>query len=178
MERPTRLFINPKSVSHYLMCIICDDIFDDPARLPCGHTFCRSCIEAWTTKTKQCPVCRTRFTINKISRDLVAANIVGELEVMCRHRGCQWRGELNNLEGHEAQCKFHPDQVESWLVDSLPSKAYNDEDGVSMSGSSLISSLYEKLGASALSVVKERTIVKAKLSPKVLFMEDLSDQEP
>jgi hypothetical protein len=46
-----------------------------------------------------------------------------------------------------------------------------------MSGGSLISSLYEKLGEAALSVVKGRTIVKAKLCPKVLFKEDSSDQK-
>lgn len=81
------------------------------------------------------------------------------------------------VEGHEAACKFHPNKVESWLLDSLPSKAYNDEEGVSQSGSELMSSLYAKYGASALRAVRSETSAKVKVQPKVLFFEDLSDQE-
>lgn len=178
MEKPRRLFTNPKAISRHLMCNICNEVYDDPTRLPCGHTFCRDCIEAWLKRNKQCPNCRKKLTVKKLSRDMVAANIIGELEVMCKHRGCMWQGDLQDMEIHENSCKFHPSKVESWLIESLPSKEYNDEDGVSQSGSGLLSSLYEKYGASALKAVKTETLAdKQLIRPKVLFFDDLSDEE-
>jgi hypothetical protein len=176
MVKDSRLFTNPKNISRYLNCIICEEVFNDPARLPCGHTFCRECIDTWTKQTRQCPVCRAKFTVSKLSRDMVAANIIEELEVMCKHRGCQWRGELGNVEVHEHGCKFHPDKVESWLIESLPCKTYDDEEGVSISGGTLISSLYERFG-SALNVIRGKRSEESLAKPKMMFFDDLSDQE-
>ena len=36
-----RYFLNPESVSHHLYCSICQEVFVDPQRAPCGHSFCR-----------------------------------------------------------------------------------------------------------------------------------------
>ena len=39
-----RNFVEREKVEKYLTCPICQDIFDDPMRISCGHTFCNSCI--------------------------------------------------------------------------------------------------------------------------------------
>ena len=44
-----------------LSCPLCLDVFDDPASLPCAHTFCRECIlHAFERKDgkHECPICR------------------------------------------------------------------------------------------------------------------------
>ena len=44
-----------------LTCPLCLDVFDDPACLPCAHTFCRDCIlHSFERKDGKhaCPVCR------------------------------------------------------------------------------------------------------------------------
>uniref|UniRef100_A0A3Q2PFS3 RING-type domain-containing protein n=1 Tax=Fundulus heteroclitus TaxID=8078 RepID=A0A3Q2PFS3_FUNHE len=40
-------------------CSICLDIFREPVSTPCGHGFCRSCIEGYwdTNEVKRCPLC-------------------------------------------------------------------------------------------------------------------------
>ena len=49
-------------------CPICTEVYTDPRVLPCGHTYCLKCIEAWS-KDKQpgdelnCPLCRKQFTL-------------------------------------------------------------------------------------------------------------------
>jgi len=49
-------------------CPICTEVYTDPRVLPCGHTFCLKCIEAWS-KDKEpgdevaCPLCRKQFTL-------------------------------------------------------------------------------------------------------------------
>ena len=50
-------------------CPICPEVYTDPRVLPCGHTFCRQCIEAWSELA--CPVCREGF--------ILPANGVGDL---------------------------------------------------------------------------------------------------
>ncbi|KAJ1977077.1 peroxisome biogenesis factor 10 [Dimargaris verticillata] len=41
-----------------IQCAICDDQYDDPHVLSCGHCFCRSCIRHWLRVKAQCPLCR------------------------------------------------------------------------------------------------------------------------
>ncbi|KAK3090960.1 hypothetical protein FSP39_016064 [Pinctada imbricata] len=47
-------------LDQYLRCAVCMDFFQDPHRLPCGHSFCRRCIEGVRQHclTFQCPECR------------------------------------------------------------------------------------------------------------------------
>src|SRR3990167_5705674 len=45
-------------------CVLCLKLFYEPATLPCGHTFCRSCIGQATLFNNKCPLCRTVFHSN------------------------------------------------------------------------------------------------------------------
>lgn len=36
-----RYFLNPESVSIHLFCSICQEVFNNPQRAPCGHSFCK-----------------------------------------------------------------------------------------------------------------------------------------
>ncbi|XP_048253788.1 protein wech-like isoform X2 [Haliotis rufescens] len=61
-----------KLTDNHLTCVICTEVFTDPATLQCNHTFCKSCLlkytktqpEAIQDKTIPCPSCRqlTRVT--------------------------------------------------------------------------------------------------------------------
>ncbi|XP_026109569.1 E3 ubiquitin-protein ligase TRIM39-like [Carassius auratus] len=62
-----------------LQCSICLDVFTDPVTTPCGHNFCRVCLnEHWTnTQTCFCPLCKETFSrrpdlkINTTLREVV-----------------------------------------------------------------------------------------------------------
>ncbi|XP_078684505.1 LON peptidase N-terminal domain and RING finger protein 1-like isoform X1 [Branchiostoma floridae x Branchiostoma belcheri] len=43
-----------------VMCAVCQGLLFEPVTIPCGHTFCKRCIEKDPSKT--CPRCRLRFT--------------------------------------------------------------------------------------------------------------------
>uniref|UniRef100_A0A673VLX2 Ret finger protein-like 4A n=1 Tax=Salmo trutta TaxID=8032 RepID=A0A673VLX2_SALTR len=62
------------------LCSICLGVFTDPATIPCGHTFCMPCLEAyWNSRGDPaiCALCKTSFTptpniqVNIVLRDLV-----------------------------------------------------------------------------------------------------------
>jgi len=58
-----------KQLDDITECPICTEVYTDPRVLPCVHTYCLKCIEAWS-KDKQpgdevaCPLCRKEFTMS------------------------------------------------------------------------------------------------------------------
>ncbi|KAE8577302.1 hypothetical protein XENTR_v10004514 [Xenopus tropicalis] len=52
-------------IKEELNCSICREIYTDPVTLPCGHSFCRSCIRQFWDKQEDkewfCPECRHRY---------------------------------------------------------------------------------------------------------------------
>uniref|UniRef100_A0A671PQF4 E3 ubiquitin-protein ligase TRIM39-like n=1 Tax=Sinocyclocheilus anshuiensis TaxID=1608454 RepID=A0A671PQF4_9TELE len=47
-----------------LQCSICLDVFTDPVTTPCGHNFCKTCLnKCWTnTQSCFCPLCEEQFS--------------------------------------------------------------------------------------------------------------------
>uniref|UniRef100_A0A667X9K4 Bloodthirsty-related gene family, member 25 n=1 Tax=Myripristis murdjan TaxID=586833 RepID=A0A667X9K4_9TELE len=45
------------------LCPICLDVFTQPVSTPCGHNYCRDCIQGYwhSTKLPQCPMCKHKF---------------------------------------------------------------------------------------------------------------------
>eukprot|EP01006_Ploeotia_vitrea_P024473 TRINITY_DN57284_c0_g1_i2.p1 TRINITY_DN57284_c0_g1~~TRINITY_DN57284_c0_g1_i2.p1 ORF type:complete len:444 (+),score=40.50 TRINITY_DN57284_c0_g1_i2:41-1372(+) len=56
------VFVDPP---HYLKCVICQDVMKNPVSLPCGHSFCRLCVQQAMERKKECPVCRKEIIVSK-----------------------------------------------------------------------------------------------------------------
>lgn len=41
-----------------LQCIICSELFIEAVILNCAHAFCHHCIQLWSKKKNECPICR------------------------------------------------------------------------------------------------------------------------
>lgn len=62
----------------HFLCLLCKDIFTNPVTIPCGHSFCQSCLKKFWTQhqSKYCPDCRRLFankpelTVNHILADV------------------------------------------------------------------------------------------------------------
>ena len=80
-------FVKSSSISKHLLCIICQEVLDDPKRIDCGHTFCNMCIGQWLSKSNCCPMCRQKVSKEGMSKDLIAFNIINDLEVICSNNG-------------------------------------------------------------------------------------------
>ena len=101
-----RIFLDEKKISRHLICSICKKVFNNPVLIDCDHTFCLECIkQKLKQNNNQCPICKEKnFSLN-FSRDLMAYNLVMELEVTCNNVGkCPWVGHLSELVSHQNIC--------------------------------------------------------------------------
>nr|AAW26793.1 SJCHGC05966 protein [Schistosoma japonicum] len=105
-----RTFVNPSALSPHLFCPICQEAFCDPQRAPCGHSFCKNCIELWIRNTPNCPVDRKPIPKGSMHHDFIVENIIGDYMVACPWRalGCDFIGQLCLLPGHKKICVMNP----------------------------------------------------------------------
>ncbi|CAD8114310.1 unnamed protein product [Paramecium primaurelia] len=96
-----------QQVNQHLLCSICREVFYNPIRATCGHTFCGTCLVRWIQQKKSCPLCRHQLERNyKFDKDILATKIVGDIQVKCL-RCQQWNGTLAVFKQHKkTQCKF------------------------------------------------------------------------
>ncbi|XP_044035266.1 tripartite motif-containing protein 65 isoform X1 [Siniperca chuatsi] len=73
-----------ESQNSNLTCVICLERFRIPVTIPCGHTFCQTCITIhWDTKSKcdigpQCPICNEKFPTRPILKRNVSLSVLTE----------------------------------------------------------------------------------------------------
>ncbi|CAH8857841.1 unnamed protein product [Trichobilharzia szidati] len=112
-----RSFVNPSSVSLHLFCPICQEAFSNPQRAPCGHSFCKSCIDPWIRDSPTCPVDRLPIPKGSMHHDFIVENIIGEYMVSCpwRSLGCDFIGRLCVLPSHKKTCPMNPELLPAEL---------------------------------------------------------------
>nr|XP_021333051.1 bloodthirsty-related gene family, member 6 isoform X1 [Danio rerio] len=63
-DEPPSLSSSMSPLFEELQCSVCLDVFTDPVSTPCGHNFCKSCLNSsWeNSQVCSCPLCRERFS--------------------------------------------------------------------------------------------------------------------
>eukprot|EP01062_Namystynia_karyoxenos_P026146 TRINITY_DN20414_c0_g1_i1.p1 TRINITY_DN20414_c0_g1~~TRINITY_DN20414_c0_g1_i1.p1 ORF type:complete len:377 (+),score=117.85 TRINITY_DN20414_c0_g1_i1:82-1212(+) len=64
-------------IAEALQCIICCDLMRCPVSLPCGHSFCRTCILQALRMRKECPTCRRKcYTVTDPQPNVALATVL------------------------------------------------------------------------------------------------------
>ena len=90
--------------SDTLICQICHCPSKEPhLSVCCGHTFCKSCLEAAKgvkSVTNACPMCRNEHFVTVPNKQ--TDRIIRSLHVYCsnKKKGCEWQGEVNAITSH------------------------------------------------------------------------------
>ena len=94
-------------------CPVCLQIIQEPYQADCcGYAFCRECIGRFKKDSKCCPCCKAEqfntFEDKRLKRTLYA------FKVYCtnKRQGCQWEGELSQLDNHLNSTPSHEKQQE------------------------------------------------------------------
>ncbi|XP_029994425.1 LON peptidase N-terminal domain and RING finger protein 1 isoform X1 [Sphaeramia orbicularis] len=62
-----------------LECSLCMRLFYEPVTTPCGHTFCKNCLERCLDHTPQCPLCKESLKEYLASRKYMVTSILDML---------------------------------------------------------------------------------------------------
>ncbi|KAM3864958.1 LON peptidase N-terminal domain and RING finger protein 1 [Diretmus argenteus] len=62
-----------------LECSLCMRLFYEPVTTPCGHTFCKSCLERCLDHTPQCPLCKDSLKEYLASRKYMVTTVLDVL---------------------------------------------------------------------------------------------------
>lgn len=62
----------------FLTCPIDLELLDDPMQGPCGHVFCRKCIQKWLDKKESCPICQSPIKFSQLYSTLLIRQILEE----------------------------------------------------------------------------------------------------
>lgn len=116
-RKDQRYFVEKEKIEKYLTCSICQDIFDEPFRITCGHTFCKKCLNQWEKKSENdvCPLCREEYISNLSGKDLIAQSMINDSIVTCIYKGCPWKDKLSNLSNHIQNCLFEPGKLPKFM---------------------------------------------------------------
>ena len=97
----------PPFLEEELTCTICYCILCKAVVTTCGHAFCRECILTWFQQEKSCPVCR-KFIGKVCKPPVIISNLLSRLRLVCafKEKGCSEILSLDQVERHEAVCKF------------------------------------------------------------------------
>ncbi|OAF69222.1 hypothetical protein A3Q56_03044 [Intoshia linei] len=133
-EFVVRDFIDNDKISQALFCAICRDVFMDPIRIPCGHTYCQKCLSLWMKSKSNCPECRANIIKKFIHKDFIIQSIIEEKhKVFCTNRknGCTKILTVTEFNTHIKECKFNLDRLPEYLrncikSDDLCSNVIND----------------------------------------------------
>ncbi|KAM4630164.1 TNF receptor-associated factor 6 [Polymixia lowei] len=88
-------------------CPICLMALRNAIQTPCGHRFCKHCIEKSIRDTGQrCPVDNEMLLEEQLFPDNFAKREILSLTVRCPNTGCTVKMELRHLENHVTQCQF------------------------------------------------------------------------
>uniref|UniRef100_A0A8C2HEE1 Uncharacterized protein n=1 Tax=Cyprinus carpio TaxID=7962 RepID=A0A8C2HEE1_CYPCA len=74
-----RISVNQKE----FMCAVCLDLLKDPVAIPCGHSYCKSCITGFWDQMRvySCPQCRQTFSPRPaLARNTMLAEVVEKLK--------------------------------------------------------------------------------------------------
>lgn len=86
-------------------------------------------------ENNRCPICKTKIIKKQISKDLIALNILNDMQVTCNNLGklhyynnieCPWKGTLSELVRHLGICPFDEKRISENIKKHLNKASLTD----------------------------------------------------
>ncbi|KAI2660468.1 E3 ubiquitin-protein ligase TRIM39 [Labeo rohita] len=92
-SRKQSLSSSSSPLAEELQCSICLGLFTDPVSTPCGHNFCKTCLnQCWDkSQTYKCPLCKETFSKRP---DLKINTALRQVVLLFKEKSCQSKSEV------------------------------------------------------------------------------------
>ncbi|XP_065190301.1 tripartite motif-containing protein 2-like isoform X2 [Sycon ciliatum] len=108
---PPEIFQDENFREKKYLCSHCHQVLDQPRSGPCGHRYCRLCLEDRIDRmrpTAECywKDCQAVLKPAKLVDEKDLANELEEQTVKCDSGPCEWSGSLRDYVKHEEECQY------------------------------------------------------------------------
>lgn len=106
---PRDMFVEP--VQEELVCKLCHKVLRGAKTTPCGHIYCKGCVESWVSEHRTCPLRCTALAVKNLAWAGHVDTIVSGLTTRCKNvgSGCKVQVPLREKAAHEAECPHSKD---------------------------------------------------------------------
>ena len=107
---PRDMFVEP--VGEDLVCALCKQVLRSAKRTPCGHIYCKGCLESWVAEHGACPRRCTELAVKNLAWAGHIDSVVSGLTTRCENvgSGCKVQVPLREKAAHEAKCPHNKER--------------------------------------------------------------------
>ena len=101
---PIGIFVAP--IDERLMCRLCNQVLRSPKTTPCGHVYCKGCIERWVSEHAACPQRCCEVAAKNLAWAGHIDTLISGLKTRCKNSGsgCEVQVPLSEKSEHESVC--------------------------------------------------------------------------
>lgn len=108
MNEQIGISIDADEFSAVLDCPICFSGLKNPVMTPCGHTYCKDCIDQCLSRGPECPVCKGQVAPDQLKKNFLIEQIQRQLENMKNKVKGHVVDNMLQLEGGEVLNRLMP----------------------------------------------------------------------
>nr|XP_020464920.1 E3 ubiquitin-protein ligase TRIM21-like [Monopterus albus] len=89
-----------------LLCPICLDLFNHPVSTPCGHNFCRDCINTYwqSASLSQCPLCKQKFYLRpELKVNSFISEVASQFKMTVEEKDENETSTVDQTSGHKGE---------------------------------------------------------------------------
>lgn len=89
-----------------LLCPICLDLFNQPVSTPCGHNFCRECLQRYwqTSNMPQCPMCKHKLYMRPdLKVNTFISEVASHFKELVEKKNENESSAMDQSEGHKGE---------------------------------------------------------------------------
>ncbi|KAJ6246314.1 ring finger protein dg17-related [Anaeramoeba flamelloides] len=106
----TKYFYLDKNIDETLICVVCNEPYQEPCTSACNHTFCKDCLLDLFQKDEECPLCGEKFPTQETKEaPFEIQTQVEQLLVRCPNTlyGCEEQIPRCNYHDHLEKCIYN-----------------------------------------------------------------------